>query len=238
MTKTVGVWIVEDDFRVAGIHADYVKDIDSCVVLESLRSGNETLKKLKEAANLPDVILLDLYIPDVEGYSLIKEIRALYPAVKIIVISAASEAEHVQDIMSLGVFDYIIKPFEVQRLTHSIQRYLYIENIFFAKEHLSQKEVDELFFQPFKEGQQEPLAKGIDLHTLQSVKALFEENIFVEMTATTLSEEIGTSRSTARRYLEYLVGEQFLETKLIYGSVGRPERKYMYRETYEQNQNY
>ncbi|MGM9949472.1 MAG: response regulator [Lysinibacillus sp.] len=238
MTKTVGVWIVEDDFRVARIHADYVKDIDSCIVSESLRSGNETLRKLKETANLPDIILLDLYIPDVEGYSLIKEIRSLYPAIKIIVISAASEVEHVQDIISLGVFDYIIKPFEVQRLIQSIQRYLYIEKLFFAKEHLSQKEVDELFLQPFKEGQHEPLTKGIDLHTLQSVKSLFEENIFAEMTATTLSEEIGTSRSTARRYLEYLVAEQFLETKLIYGSVGRPERKYMYRETYEQNQNY
>ncbi|KGR85714.1 response regulator [Lysinibacillus odysseyi] len=235
MTKTVGVWIVEDDFRVAQIHADYVNDIGSCTVLENLRSGKETLKKLEEAANLPDIILLDLYIPDVEGYSLIKDIRSLYSAIKIIIISAASEAEHVQDIMNLGVFDYIIKPFEVQRLSQSIDRYRYVEKLFLAKEHLSQKEIDELFSSTFKEGQHEPAAKGIDFHTLQSVKSLFEDNAVEEMTASRLSEEIGTSRSTARRYLEYLVAEQFLETKLIYGSVGRPERKYTYRETYEQN---
>jgi len=235
MTKTVGVWIVEDDFRVAQIHADYVNDIGSCTVLENLRSGKETLRKLEEAANLPDIILLDLYIPDVEGYSLIKDIRSLYSAIKIIIISAASEAEHVQDIMNLGVFDYIIKPFEVQRLSQSIDRYRYVEKLFLAKEHLSQKEIDELFSSTFKEGQHEPAAKGIDFHTLQSVKSLFEDNAVEEMTASRLSEEIGTSRSTARRYLEYLVAEQFLETKLIYGSVGRPERKYTYRETYEQN---
>lgn len=235
MIKTISVWIVEDDFRVAQIHADYIKDIGSCIVRENLRSGSETLTKLKETANLPDVLLLDLYIPDVEGYSLIKEIRSLYSAIKIIVISAASETEQIQDIMNLGVYDYIIKPFEVQRLAQSIHRYQYIEKLFLAKEHLSQKEVDELFLPTFKEEQQEPIAKGIDFHTLQSVKSLFEENAFEEMTASRLSERIGTSRSTARRYLEYLVAEQFLETKLIYGSVGRPERKYMYRETYEQN---
>lgn len=235
MEKTVGVWIVEDDFRVAQIHADYIKDIGSCTVLENLRSGTETLRNLEAASNLPDIILLDLYIPDVEGYSLIKEIRSLYSAIKIVVISAASEAEHVQDIVNLGVFDYIIKPFEIQRLSQTIDRYRYVEKLFLTKEHLSQKEVDELFFPTFKEGQQEPIVKGIDLHTLQSVKSLFEDNTFEEMTASRLSEEIGTSRSTARRYLEYLVAEQFLETKLIYGSVGRPERKYTYRETYEQN---
>ena len=46
------------------------------------------------------------------------------------------------------------------------------------------------------------------------------------ITAETLGLEIGVSRSTARRYLEYLVSEKRAFTELIYGSVGRPERRY------------
>ena len=79
------------------------------------------------------------------------------------------------------------------------------------------------------------MPKGIDTFTLEQVIHLFKEQKYTTLTATQLSEVIGTSRSTARRYLEYLVEMNVLETKLLYGTVGRPERNYVLRETYEQN---
>lgn len=46
-------------------------------------------------------------------------------------------------------------------------------------------------------------------------------------TAEKLGKDMGLSRSTARRYLEHLVSEQKVYTDLIYGTVGRPERRYI-----------
>ncbi|MGE8002882.1 response regulator [Lysinibacillus sp. NPDC093216] len=237
MTISKSVWIIEDDFRVAKIHADYVHNIKGFIVTENLRTGKETIEKLKTTSSLPEIILTDLYIPDVEGSSLVSHIRHLYPSIKIIVISAATEISLIKDILDLGISDYLIKPFEEQRLQRAFQKYLQEHHLFQNSKNVTQKDLDSLFYREStnKIIDEETFVKGIDLHTLQIVKSIFEDLKTQELTASQLSELIGSSRSTARRYLEYLVGEQFLQTKLIYGTVGRPERKYVYHGTYEQN---
>ena len=237
MTISKSVWIIEDDFRVAKIHADYVHNIQGFIVTESLRTGKETIEKLKTTSSLPEIILTDLYIPDVEGSSLVSHIRHLYPSIKIIVISAATEISLIKDIVDLGILDYLIKPFEEQRLQRAFQKYLQELRLFQNNKNVTQHDLDSLFYSESnnKIVDEEPFVKGIDLHTLQIVTSIFEDLKTQELTASQLSELIGSSRSTARRYLEYLVGEQFLQTKLIYGTVGRPERKYVYHGTYEQN---
>jgi len=237
MTISKSVWIIEDDFRVAKIHADYVHNIKGFIVTENLRTGKETIEKLKTTSSLPEIILTDLYIPDVEGSSLVSHIRHLYPSIKIIVISAATEISLIKDIMDLGISDYLIKPFEEQRLQRAFQKYLQEHHLFQNSKNVTQKDLDSLFYREStnKIIDEETFVKGIDLHTLHIVKSIFEDLKTQELTASQLSELIGSSRSTARRYLEYLVGEQFLQTKLIYGTVGRPERKYVYHGTYEQN---
>lgn len=237
MTILKSVWIIEDDFRVAKIHADYVHNIHGFIVTENLRTGKETIEKLKTTSSLPEIVLTDLYIPDVEGSSLVSHIRHFYPSVKIIVISAATEISLIKDIVDLGISDYLIKPFEEQRLQKAFQKYLQEHHLFQNSGNVTQKDLDSLFYRESSNKiiVEETFVKGIDLHTLQIVKSIFEDLKTQELTASQLSELIGSSRSTARRYLEYLVGEQFLQTKLIYGTVGRPERKYVYHETYEQN---
>lgn len=237
MTISKSVWIIEDDFRVAKIHADYVHNIKGFIVTENLRTGKETIEKLKTTSSLPEIVLTDLYIPDVEGSSLVSHIRHLYPSIKIIVISAATEISLIKDILDLGISDYLIKPFEEQRLQRAFQKYLQEHHLFRNSKNVTQKDLDSLFYRESSNKiiDEETFVKGIDLHTLQIVKSIFEDLKTQEVTASQLSDLIGSSRSTARRYLEYLVGEQFLQTKLIYGTVGRPERKYVYRGTYEQN---
>ncbi|MGE7928691.1 response regulator [Lysinibacillus xylanilyticus] len=237
MTTSKHVWIIEDDFRVAKIHANYVHNIKGFIVTENLRTGKETIEKLKTTSSLPEIILTDLYIPDVEGSSLVSHIRHLYPSIKIIVISAATEISLIKDILDLGILDYLIKPFEEQRLQRAFQKYLQELHLFQNSKNVTQNDLDSLFYSESnnKIVDEETFVKGIDLHTLQIVKSIFEDLKTQELTASQLSELIGSSRSTARRYLEYLVGEQFLQTKLIYGTVGRPERKYVYHGTYEQN---
>lgn len=231
------IWIVEDDFRVAKIHQDFVQAIKGFCVTENIRTGNELIEKLEQAEQLPEIILTDLYIPDVEGSELIAHIRHNYPTIYVIVISAAAELKLVKEVLHLGIFDYLIKPFEQPRLEQAFNKYRQTIAIYNKSASITQNELDSLFYSEVapKVIEDEVFVKGIDAHTLQIVKDIFEKERQQELTASQLSELIGSSRSTARRYLEYLVSEQFLEMVSIYGSVGRPERKYVYRGIYEQN---
>ncbi|MFX3864291.1 HTH domain-containing protein, partial [Streptococcus suis] len=70
--------------------------------------------------------------------------------------------------------------------------------------------------------------KGIDQLTLEKVIEAIRQTGDKGVSAEEIGREIGTSRTTARRYLEHLVQEKKARADLIYGSVGRPERKYRF----------
>ncbi len=241
MIEKFSVLIIEDDFRVAEVNRQYVEKVDGFHVLHVVNSGKEALTYLKGTKSIPDIILLDVYIPDVEGLDLLWEIRNAYHQIDIIAVTAAKEVAIIQEALRGGVFDYIVKPFDHMRFKQTLKRYQEFRQHLDANKELSQEEID------FIKGNKESLSstsdsttnmnhpKGIDPITLNEITRLFEEKQVEEITAVELSIQIGASRSTARRYLEYLVRTNKIETKLIYGSVGRPERKYILRETYEQN---
>ena len=91
---------------------------------------------------------------------------------------------------------------------------------------LSTEQIEHLWSQRGVKGNEMEYApKGIDPLTLAKIKHMLtvnEEGI----TAEVLSSMVGVSRSTARRYLEYLISGKKVHAELIYGSVGRPERRY------------
>jgi response regulator of citrate/malate metabolism len=240
MSQHFSVLIVEDDFRVAEIHRQYVEKVDGFKVQNTVNSGKDTLHFLKNTKCLPDLILLDIYIPDVEGVNLFWEIRKTYQKVDIIVVTAAKEVETIQETFRGGIFDFIVKPFDNIRFEQTLCRYKGFRQQLESNKELSQKEIDRIVgFQELSNSTittTTNLPKGIDSITLKEITHLFKEKNIEGITAVELSKQIGTSRSTARRYLEYLVSINKIETKLIYGSVGRPERRYILRETYEQNE--
>lgn len=237
MTETYGVLIVEDDFRIANIHHQFIEDIDSFTVYGAVKTGKEALSFLEESNKIPDIILLDIYIPDVEGLDLFWKLRMMNKATDIIIVTAANEVETIQETVRGGVFDYIIKPVDKKRFEQTFNRYKKKRRLFASKEVLEQDDIDTYILpeaSPKKESAQLP--KGIDALTLEKITELLKNKLSGGITAVELGKQIGTSRSTARRYLEYLVSINKIETKLKYGSVGRPERKYFLRETYEQNE--
>lgn len=229
------IWLLEDDFRIAAIHAEYIKAIQPDAQVQQFLTG-ASLKEALLNQTPPAVLLMDLYIPDVTGYELVAYVRSQFPEVRIIMVTAASERAHVEALYTYGVFDYIVKPFDEARLQKSFQQFQLMQSSFQKKTHFTQQDLDTLFYrQNHSTPAVKALPKGIDTFTLEQVIHLFKEQKYTRLTATQLSEVIGTSRSTARRYLEYLVEMNILETKLLYGTVGRPERNYVLRETYEQN---
>ncbi|MCM3728081.1 response regulator [Neobacillus cucumis] len=228
--RDIEVLIVEDDLRIAEIQKRFLDLIDGFQAVGIAASYVEA-KTLIEILQ-PDLILLDVYFPDMNGLELLKETKILTKQIDVIMITAAKEIDKVQAAIRLGVFDYIIKPVIFDRFKQSLQRYKeYRENLLkLSKEnsHVSQQEVDKLLWKENDSINNERayLPKGIDPLTLEKVIEVLGK-VKTGLTAETVAKEVGVSRTTARRYLEHLVSIEKIEADLSYGTVGRPERVYI-----------
>ena len=219
------VLIVDDDPNIAEIHRHFTEKVEDFEVV-GLADSLEDAEKMSEVLT-PDLILLDFYFPEGLGTDILWRIRARRQATDIIMITAAKELETLQDAMRGGVFDYILKPVMFPRFRDALQRFRQHRQQLAGKIGLNQREIDRLLhpYQNSKPG--EPaLPKGIDPLTLKTVVAVFERPHPDGLSAEEVSLKTGISRTTARRYLEFLTARGQLNAELIYGAVGRPERKY------------
>ncbi|ULT59042.1 response regulator [Neobacillus drentensis] len=228
--KDIEVLIVEDDLRIAEIQKRFLELIDGFQPVGIAVSYVEA-KTLIEVMQ-PDLILLDVYFPDMNGLDLLKETKLQTKQMDVIMITAAKEIDKVQAAIRLGVFDYIIKPVIFERFKQSLQRYqeYHAKFLKLTKEnsYISQQEVDKLFWKENDNTTYERayLPKGIDPLTLEKVIEVLGK-VTTGLTAETVAKEVGVSRTTARRYLEHLVSIEKIEADLSYGTVGRPERVYL-----------
>jgi len=228
--KDIEVLIVEDDMRIAEIQKRFLDLIDGFQPVGIAATYMEA-KTLMEVLQ-PDLILLDVYFPDMNGIELLKETKMQTKQIDCIMITAAKEIDQVQSAIRLGVFDYIIKPVIFERFKQSLQRYqdYHGKLIKLKRENyqVSQQEVDRLLRKDNDNASNEKayLPKGIDPLTLEKVIEVLGK-VKTGLTAETVANEVGVSRTTARRYLEHLVSIEKIEADLSYGTVGRPERVYL-----------
>ncbi len=229
MTRPVTVLIVEDDPRIAELHRRFVEQVQgfqTVGVAHSLAGAMHYLKSLE-----PDLVLLDVYFPTGDGISLLRDIRTMGLETDVILITAAREADPLKEALRGGVFDYIIKPVIVERFNECLRKFLDYRERLKTGEAIEQRDVDRLLrpapSNPPAGPQPGDLPKGVDGLTLGKVRAVFEKPGLDEgLSAESVGGLIGVSRTTARRYLEYLVSVGAVYADLDYGAVGRPERKY------------
>ncbi len=90
------------------------------------RDGSEVLELLKE--EIPDVILLDIMMPNIDGYTTLTEIKKeeKYKDIKVIFLSAKAGENDIQKGLSLGADAYITKPYSIKKLTEKIEELLNI----------------------------------------------------------------------------------------------------------------
>src|SRR3990170_959492 len=105
---------------------------DEGYTVSTAENGSEALKKIKD--DTPSVILLDVWLPDIDGLEILKEIRDAYPGVAVIVMSGHGTIETAVRATKLGAYDYIEKPLSMERVhlivKHSIeQQRLELENV-------------------------------------------------------------------------------------------------------------
>lgn len=165
-------------------------------------------------------------MPDQLGTDLVRELKVKYPELDFIMITAANDRELIAKSMDAGAFHYLVKPVELTKLSEIIMRYQGRKQLLSEGKLNDQSDIDALFGygQTIQETVSD-LPKGIHPLTLDKVSELVC-TLNEGTSAEEIGERLGASRTTARRYLEYLVAEGKMRAELEYGIVGRPERKY------------
>ena len=157
----IKILIVEDDPAIAEIHRRFVQRLAGFEVLGvalTLFDAREQIAILK-----PDLVLLDVWLPDGEGFSLLRELRQSGAHLDVILLTAAREAAALQEAMRLGVVDFILKPVVFERLRDTLGNYAESRAALAALADIDQQAVDALFGTPLQQVAAGGLPKGIDL---------------------------------------------------------------------------
>jgi len=219
------VIIVEDEVEVAHLVAQYLFSTNRYKVI-GMASDISTARSLLGAIT-PDLLLLDVYLPDGNGLNLLAELRSQGIRSEVVLLTAAKEVQILEKAMQLGVFDFLVKPVLLSRLDQALSRFESRQLKLSATEELTQSVVDAFMEVPTGTTKAAArLPKGVDQLTLQKIREVFDAKPQDKLTAQMVGEKLGVSRSTARRYLEFLLECNELAADQSYGSSGRPERCY------------
>jgi response regulator of citrate/malate metabolism len=218
----IRVLVVDDDFRVAQVHREFAERCDGFEVVGVAVCGADALRLNRELQ--PDLVLLDLYLPDIHGLEVARRLRNDRD-VDILVITAARDVTSVRAAMYQGVIHYLIKPFTLATFRDRLASYAAVRRELRRRVVVNQPAVDGLFgilrVDPARR-----LPKGISEDTLRLVEqTLIEAGCAV--TADEIGHIAGVSRVTARRYLQVLVDAGAARLEREFGSPGRPRHRYV-----------
>ncbi|OLN29041.1 response regulator [Desulfosporosinus metallidurans] len=223
----INLILVEDDPMVMSVNESFILRVGGFQIVNSARTGRLALELIEK--HKPRLVILDVYLPDMSGIQILKELRRQGTPTDVIMITAADEVNIVQDAIRFGVVDYIIKPFKFERIKAALEKYKAYSNKFRDQRIIDQEQLDNLTrmnsFPVLNNPDSDVLPKGLREITLKQV-ITFLGNGKQGYSAEEVAEGVGLARVTARRYLEYLGknGRVCLESQ--YGSVGRPVNIY------------
>ncbi|GGC95887.1 transcriptional regulatory protein MalR [Thalassobacillus devorans] len=227
----IKVLIVEDDPMVAALNRQYVEQVEGFTLSGTAANTNEAVGHMAQIKI--DLILLDVYMPGLNGIDFLRQIREQNEDVDVILITAASEMEQIQQSLRLGAIDYLIKPFEFDRFQEALTRY---KNNYYKLHHkssVSQQELDRLFRKKSQPASNQPkpqeLPKGLTKNTLQTINEVILSYVGQAFSTEDIAEAANISRVSIRKYLKFLTDIGYLEEDLIYG-VGRPIYQYQLHE--------
>jgi response regulator of citrate/malate metabolism len=219
--------VVDDDYRVAKAHAASIDRVDGFTAVGQAHSCDEARNLVRSLS--PQLLLLDLYLPDGHGLDLIRELAELDldPRPDFVVITAAQDIASVRNAMQLGAMYYLVKPFGFAQLREQLTAYRQLHEGLDQVAVANQQTVDALY--GLLRGPADRLADRRRMpptmaRVLDSVRAAEHD-----MSAADVADELGVSRATAQRYLADMVRRGTVELVLNYGSTGRPEHRYRIR---------
>ncbi|MEU5976112.1 response regulator [Streptomyces sp. NPDC047315] len=218
--EPISVLVVEDDPVAADAHALYVGRVSGFRVAGVAHSRSEAVRVLERTR--VDLLLLDLYLPDGHGLALVRSLRAAGHSADVIAVTSARDLTIVREGVSLGVVQYVLKPFTFATLRDRLSRYADFRAS--AGEASGQEEVDRALA-TLRAPEGGALPKGLSGPTLTAVTRSLRQAPG-GLTAAEAGVAVGISRITARRYLEHLVTQGRAARSPQYGQIGRPELQY------------
>ncbi|WP_018298121.1 response regulator [Corynebacterium lubricantis] len=211
--RSWSVLIVDDDFRVAGIHADIVEAAPGFSVQNSVRTVAEAHEAIRSSQ--PDFMLVDVYLPDGDGIELVHN-----TGIDAFILSAADEAATVRRAFRAGALGYLVKPFQRQLLLDRLDRYARYRHVLTGKRGLRQEKIDQAL--SILHG----VAPSAPVSSSSTEQLLLDALGNRELSAAAAAEAAGVSRATAQRRLAAMAAQGVVHVRLNYGATGRPEHLY------------
>ena len=217
------VLIVEDDPMVAMINEQYVNRNKAFHVVEKCKDGKSALEYLEH--NDVDLIVLDVYMPLMDGFDTLRQIRKNKKSAEVVMVTAANDRASLEEALHLGVVDYLVKPFTYDRFRIALDKYLSQIAALKDLDTLNQKNIDFIIANVRKKSE-DLYPKGIQEKTLQMILEEIKKNPSRWMTGDEIAENIGLTGVTVRRYLNYLTEKGILQSMIDYETGGRPCMRY------------
>lgn len=226
----IRVLVVDDDFMVTKVHSGYVSRVDEFEIVGVAHTGRDALHAVE--ALRPDLVLLDIYLPDMDGLAVLRELRSKntgHPAgPDVIVITAARDLDTVRGAVRGGALHYLIKPFSYEALRDQLEHFRSLHRTLGqlpTGAAAAQQDVDRLFRARTANTGTPP--KGLAPETASIVaRILRETSVDGDLSASECATASELSRVSARKYLEHFVDTGKAGVRLQHGGTGRPERRY------------
>ncbi|ADU49872.1 response regulator [Intrasporangium calvum] len=230
-TEALRVLVVEDEPVAAEAHTAYVDRVPGFTVVATVATSQAALKALQDRDI--DVVLLDMNLPDRHGLDVVRAMRAAGHRADVIAVTSARDLQVVRAAVSLGIVQYVLKPFVFATLRDRLLAYRDYRNQVTAGTQVdTQAEVDEVFAGARVHAEAR-LPKGMSAELLSRVSRELRESTWSEqdqrgLSARELGEALGISRVTARRYAEHLCDTKVAVRRSRYAGAGRPEVEYLW----------
>jgi response regulator of citrate/malate metabolism len=216
--------VVDDDFMAASVHREFTERVPGFEVVGEATTGADALRLIGRLQ--PDLVLLDVYLPDLSGIEVLRRVRATAQArVDVIAITSAKDVGVLREAMHLGVVHYIVKPFTFTTLRERLETYATLKKHLDDLEEAAQPEVDRLFKLLRTRDSHESLPKGISAPTLAHVVRILRQS-GTGLSSAELAARANLSQGIARRYLRFLADSGTVRLTLRYAPAGRPEHIY------------
>jgi response regulator of citrate/malate metabolism len=214
--------VVDDDYRVARIHAASVERVPGFSCVGQAHTAAQARSAI--TAHRPDLMLLDIYLPDEDGLSLLRSLRAQTSAPDCVIISAARDLRMVRSAMQVGAVYYLVKPFGFNQLRDQLEAYRRWRARVATDGEADQATVDSLYQLLHGASSSTTARRYLSPTTQKILEAI--RTAGQPIGAGQIAEQLGVSRPTVQRYLAKLERQGLIELHLEYGSTGRPNHLY------------
>lgn len=232
------VVLIEDDPMVQEVNKLFIEQVQGFRVVGIASNGNDGLQLVRELS--PNLVFLDVFMPSLGGIETLQRLRTMALPVDVVAVTAAKDAETIRTMLRNGAFDYIIKPFKMERVKQMLERYRLQHEAWTEAPSVTQDDLDRMLHnasasketiagdaktQDIPFNGQDDLPKGLNAITLNQVLHVMRQQ-GGGLSAEEAAAGVGIARVTARRYLDYLEKTGLVKLEINYGGVGRPVNRY------------